>query len=239
MTASIEETAAPAEVEAWESGGGYEPPKSMVGPLFFGALIQFVICLGLTRSPIGEDAPRMIGGIIGTMLPTWLILYLGFGRRRDPGGWWKIVLALLPATLLGLLLVAGKQQAANEDAAMNSIAAAGQQILNTSGRDVGPLTHSGATGEAGELERVALAMFRTFAEDRQNYERELAASGFADTLSPTVLRDRSDVAEARRRAVAGRAAIERYYALHASRIASIPGRFATASISERAARVRP
>ena len=230
---SIEEAAAPAEVAAWESNGGYEPPKSMVGPIFFGALIQFVVCLGLTRSPIGEDAPRMIGGIIGTMLPAWLILYLGFGRRRDPRGWWKILLALLPATLLGLLLVAGKQ-ATNEDAAMNSIVAAGQQMLDSDGSDLGSLSHSGATGEAGELERVVLDLLRTLAEDRRNYERDLAASGFSDTLLPTVLQDRSDVAEARRRASAGRAVIERYYSVHASRMASVPERFATADISRQA-----
>jgi hypothetical protein len=168
------------------------------------------------------------------MLPTWLILYLGFGRRRDPGGWWKIFLALLPATLLGLLIVGGKQQAANEDAALNSIAAAGQHILDSHGRDAGPLSHSGATGEAGELERVVLGLLRTLSEDRQNFERELAASGFAETLSPATLRDRSDVAEARRKAVAGRAAIERYYSLHASRMAGVPERFAAADISERA-----
>ena len=219
-----------AEVPAWEHGGGFAPEKGMVAPLVAGALIQFFLCLGAEPdSTIG--GARLLGYMIGAAAPAWLILYFGFGRRRDPDGWWKIPLVIVPVTLVAVSLSMLGSRSANEDKALNSVRATSERILASEGQDAGPLVHSGATGEAGELERITLEFFRAMAEERRVFERDLAAAGFRDVLSPAGLRSRSDIPAARARVNAGRQVIDRYYSHIQSRMDNFPRSLASADLS--------
>ncbi len=217
MTDMGEQAAAPADEARWEHAGGYEPEKGMTVPLLVGAVIQFLLSAAVPRDPQDGGVAFLLGYALGGMIPVALVLYFSFGRKRDPGGAWKIPLALAPAALLGAL-IAGSGADRSEQAAGQSIAAATERMIASEGRDAGQLGHSGATGDAGTIERLTLDLFRRVAEDKRNYEREIAESGLAEILTPAVTNPRSGYGEARRRLAAARAIVHRYRALHMSRI---------------------
>jgi hypothetical protein len=224
------------EVDARDAQNGdlCDVQKTMTWPLLFAAMLQFLLAVAVPPRPeemlLDTKLSYLVGHALGEVLIIGGALYYFVGRKRDRDGWWKIPLVLLPVAFLGGMIAAGSQLD-SQDAAINSIAAAGERMIATDGMDAGPGHHSGATGEAGELERVSLAIMRTVAEDRRNYDREIAESGVIEMLSPDRLRNRGDIADARRKVGLARGIVERYRELHAARIAEAPALFENADIS--------
>jgi hypothetical protein len=230
MTDMIEQPAPPVDEARWEHAGGYQPEKGMTVPLLVGAVIQFILSAAVPRDPIEGGGAFMLGYALGGMIPVALVLYFAFGRKRDPAGAWKIPLMLAPVALLGVL-IGGGGSGRSEEAAGKSIAAATERMIASEGRDAGQPGHSGATGNAGTIERLTLDMFRVMAEDKRNYEREIAASGFAEILAPAVIEHPTGYGEARRRLAAARAIVHRYRALHLSRIEEMADRIRGSDMS--------
>ena len=217
----------------------YEPPKSMVGPLFIGILVQVALVLGARTQTGGfqGDWPLFLGQVVGTALPVPLVLWFAFMRQRDPRGWWKLPTIFLPLTFIlmfgiGNLLPEGVDRDAELRKASSSIVAAGEEAIEK-GPDIGQLRRSGATGEAGEVERITLGFMERIAADSRDYQRDIEASGAANSLTHPSMRSRAGIPAARAKVAAGRALIERYSRLIASRYASLPRQVEHAQISPR------
>ena len=187
--------------------------RSMAVPLIIGGVVQFILPILAARPsdvPVGPglDPAYFLGRVIGSILPVALVLWFGFGRKRDPRGWWKILAVLVPVALLANLVVAGGALGDRRKAG-ESISRAAEQLVKSDGGDVGPLKHSGATGEAGEMERVFLEYFRIVGATRQAYEREIAEAGIANLLDPQTLARDPGQRRARAGLVRARAAVAR------------------------------
>jgi hypothetical protein len=224
-------------MEAMRSG---HDTRAMTLPLIIGGIVQFalpiVAAMGSDRGvdPQAETA-EMLGRLLGSILPVALVLWFGFGRHRDPRGWWKIPLVLLPIAVLGHVAAGGALRGEREKA-LDSIGTAAERMLESEGRDTAALRHSGATGEAGEMERVALEWFRSVGAMRQSYERAMAEAGLETILNAETLAGDPGQRRARQGLQRARAALARARAADAT----LPDEFrrlvATARISEGARR---
>jgi hypothetical protein len=162
-------------------------PAAMTLPLIVGGFAQFLLPLMVGRNPeAASDTAYFLGRVAGSVLIVGLVLWFGFGRRYDPKGWWKILVVLVPIALCSHLLARGFPDR-DQRQAMESIATASERMLNSDGRAAATLRHSGATGEAGEIERIMIDWFRLVAAERQKYERAITEAGVETMLDPVVL----------------------------------------------------
>lgn len=217
-------------------GGDYEPPRSMVGPLFLGIVIQVALLIGL-RSQTGGfrgDWSYFLGQVTGAALPVPLVLWFAFMRRRDPGGWWKLPAIFLPLSFV--LLFDFSKIARDRDAEFrqvtSSIASAGEEVIEK-GADLRHLRRSGATGEAGEVERITLGFIEQVAADARAYQRDLEATGLAGIFADPAMQSRAGIPAARAKLAAASAVVERYSRLSASRYDALPRQIEHADLSPR------
>ena len=151
------------------------------------------------------------------------------GRAGDG----RCVAGKLRLTLLAAALLASGCGRGEVDKATNSIASAGERMIESGGLDPGPIEHSGATGTAGLVERLTLDMFRATSDDLRNYQREIEATGIIEVLGPASVRPLADVSEGRRRLEAARVIVARYRQRQEDRVATFERRIQEADISER------
>ena len=225
---------------AWrDHGGDYDPPKSMVGPLFLASVAQVGLLIGLRNTFGGYDADWALffGTVLVASLPVPLLLWFALMRRREPGGWWKLPMIFLPLSFLMLIansnLVparAGTDRNADLRRFANSMAAAGEEAIEK-GPDIGELRHSGATGEVGEVERISLDFIQQVAADARAYQREIDASGLNTLFSDPAMRTRAGLPAARAKVAAARALVQRYSRLSGLRFDGLVRRVEHAPIS--------
>jgi hypothetical protein len=220
-------------------GGDYDPPKSMVGPLFLGIVAQIGLLIGLRHAFGGYDADwaLFLGTVLVASLPVPLLLWFALMRRREPGGWWKLPSIFLPLSFLMLiansdLVPARLETDRNADMRRfaNSMAAAGEEAIEK-GPDIGELHHSGATGEVGEVERISLDFIQQIAADARAYQREIDASGLTTLFTDPAMRSRAGLPAARAKVAAARALIQRYSRLSGLRFDGLLRRVEHAPIS--------
>jgi hypothetical protein len=214
-------------------GGEYEPPKSMVGPLFLGVVIQVALLLGIRNlAGFTGDWALLAGQMVGASLPIPLILWFAVMRRREPEGWWKLPAIFLPLSFFLLFPFPAvlPDREAELRKASDSIAAAGERALEK-GAEIGPLRRSGATGEAGEVERITLGFMERIAADTRAYQRDIEASGVVSVLTDPGMRTRAGLPAARAKVAAAGALVDRYRQLIASRYAGLPRQIEHADLS--------
>jgi hypothetical protein len=218
-----------------EYGGGYDPPKSMAGPLFIGLLVQAGALLAwrLSTSPFDGDWPLFLGKVTGASLPIPFLLWLFFMRRRDPGGWWKPPILFWPLSFVILFGAPGARTYQDEQygLALNSLIAASGQRLED-GREIGALPRSRAAGEAGEIERLVLDAAEQDLAERRVFLRELHAADFRQPLTHDHIPDRDALPAARARLEAARAVVARARRQSEARMAVLARRIDAALMSE-------
>jgi len=216
-------------------GGGYDPPKSMAGPLFIGLLVQAGALLAwrLATAPFDGDWPLFLGKVTAASLPIPALLWLFFMRQRDPGGWWKLPILFWPLSFVILFGAPGERTYQDEQygLALNSLMAASGRELED-GREIGALTRSGAAGEAGEIERLVLDAAEQDLAERRIFFRELQATGSPAALAPDTLPGRGAVPAARLRLEAARAVVARARRRSEARMAALARRIDAAPIAE-------
>ena len=174
----------------WAYGDGYASSKGVGAPLVIAGIVQFVVSLAIPKPDpdvISTGTPSELAAAGGDLAATilvpvaiiGLVLYFAFFRSRDPGGIWKIPVVLLPVALATSFFAIVGAAALNEGEqrrlAERSMAETFRHYVESDGRDAGPLRHSGATGEYGEIERVVLQFFGDFSGRTRRYEADVQA----------------------------------------------------------------
>lgn len=193
----------------WAYDDGYAPRQGVAVPLLIGGIVQFFVSLMVpkpdlavmstgTSRELAAAGGEMIAVILLPVAVIGLVLYFAFFRSRDPRGIWKIPLVLLPVAIFATLLSSVVGYAMNEGEqrrlAQRSIAETSRRYVESDGRDAGPLRHSGATGEFGEVERVMLDFYGDLSRRQRQYEEDIAV--LVDVFEPATMRGPADAARA-------------------------------------------
>lgn len=228
--------------EAGAAGDDSEtgPGWSVGLPLASAGVLQFVILFLLRNQMEPNNWGLCMAATTAAVVPLGLALWFGFFRRRDPRGWWKILLVLWPAGFLGLftgvaipaetprqppddmtitLPISAYWLAGVRIAVATCIVAQGPDDDGSVSHPAGP-----TSGDMREIDRIDAEFRRQMGEDGTEYEAALVEAGYPDILLARNLRSPANLPAARQRLARVLALIERFRARYAARIQAVEAR---------------